>query len=217
MGAQQSLSDMEQRFAQLWQRLLPADSDADYRAAWNALEEGYCEPWRQYHSARHIAFCLREFDQVKTQLKAPDEVEMALWFHDAVMSQQADDNEARSADLFRQYSQGLFGEEFQRNVCDLIMATTHDAQQTGDAGFVRDIDLAGLGLNWDSFLDDGIRLKGESPKSSAEYSVEKLQFFRRLLERPHVYMTDSFRQRYENGARDNIHRMMALLESNLYC
>ena len=217
MGAQQSLTDMEQRFARLWQRLLPPATRSDYKTPWRDLEEGYCEAWRQYHNGSHLAFCMREFDEVRPHLNHPDEVEMALWFHDAVIDPEGLDNEARSAQLYMKHAGGLFPESFNSNVCKLILATTHDANQQDDVGFLCDIDLASLGLSWDYFLDDGIRLKAESPKPRHEYAADKLRFFQGLLQREHIYMTGYFRQRYENSARDNIQRMMALLETSLYC
>jgi len=46
------------------------------------LIEAYAEPHRHYHTAGHIAHCLREFDASRHLAAHPDEVEFALWLHD---------------------------------------------------------------------------------------------------------------------------------------
>jgi hypothetical protein len=59
----------------------------------------YSEPQRHYHNERHIAGCLKEFEQAKQPAADPVAVEIAIWLHDAVYDSRAGANEKRRADL----------------------------------------------------------------------------------------------------------------------
>lgn len=44
----------------------------------------YCEPHRAYHNRQHLAECLHVRQLVNAACQAPAEVDLALWFHDAI-------------------------------------------------------------------------------------------------------------------------------------
>ena len=83
----------------------------------------------------------------------PNQVEMALWFHDAIYDPKAKDNEQRSAELCRRTAEeaGL-PEAFGRKVYDLVLTTQHHgAPEGGDARLLVDIDLSILGRPREAF------------------------------------------------------------------
>jgi hypothetical protein len=84
------------RFRDLW-RALGARGHA--RDALERLRVAYDEPHRVYHTAAHIGACLRVLDDplVRPLATRIEEVEAALWFHDAVYDTHASDNEEQSA------------------------------------------------------------------------------------------------------------------------
>jgi predicted metal-dependent HD superfamily phosphohydrolase len=91
--------------------------------------------------------CLKEFDVVRGLADHPAEVELALWFHDAVYRTWRSDNEARSAGwAARVLTQGGVEPASILRVQSAILATRHaEVELTGDAALVVDIDLSILG------------------------------------------------------------------------
>ena len=139
------------RWLELWQRLgVLHTTSATYGALADefvALKARYDEKHRHYHTARHIAECLAHFDGARALCEHADEVEIALWFHDAIYDERGNDNEAQSAAWAERVmlKAGLIGESAQR-VHALIMTTCHNAlPETQDEQVLVDIDLAILG------------------------------------------------------------------------
>ena len=95
MGRQQGTLD-QQRWLDLWSRLGAQGSATSIFAQ---LASAYAGPGRAYHTAEHIRDCLAELDLSRDLAQNPDEVEAALWFHDAVYRPGASDNEDQSAEL----------------------------------------------------------------------------------------------------------------------
>ena len=207
---------LKARFLALWTRCL-YHSDEPMEVL-NRLIDLYAEPHRHYHTLEHIRHCLREFDQAVIFMDDPDMVELALWFHDAIYVAGAKDNERRSADLFREYSAGRVDAVFQQRIDDLIMATTHqEPPRQSNERFIVDIDLSSFGLPWEAFMRDGLRIRAESPDvTDDDYYPGHLRFLRGLEDRPSIFLTECFRQRYERTARENIQRLVADLSVRGY-
>jgi predicted metal-dependent HD superfamily phosphohydrolase len=155
-----------QRLSQLW-RLLGGTGEP--RELFDALVAAYTEPHRAYHNAKHIADCVAQLDAVREAVARPDEVEMALWFHDAVYDPKAADNEERSADwLVRALSEQKVDQNAVKRIADLILATKHQTVPNDrDAQVVVDIDLSILGRPWEQF-DDSKQPAHRRPNSSTE-------------------------------------------------
>jgi predicted metal-dependent HD superfamily phosphohydrolase len=205
------------RFTALWARSLPGESAAA-ETVYVRLIELYGEPHRHYHTLNHIRHCLREFDRAAALMDDPNAVEMALWFHDAIYQPGAKDNEWRSAELFRQWSDGRVDPAFPQRVRDLVMATTHrESPGRGDAGLVVDIDLSSFGLPWEACEQDGRLIRAEfAGTADDQYYPGQLRFLRALQGRPTFFCTEFFQQRYEWVARENVARIIAGLRARGY-
>ena len=118
-----------------------------------ALIARYEEPHRRYHTVQHLDECFARLDDARALAEHIHEVELALWFHDAVYDTRRPDNEAQSAALARaEGARAGLSEAVLARVDSLILATRHDASPaTPDATLLVDVNLAILGAPVDRF------------------------------------------------------------------
>jgi predicted metal-dependent HD superfamily phosphohydrolase len=203
------------RFRALWQRCLIDGAVDDSLKIHQRLLDGYDEPQRHYHTLAHIEQCMAMFDQCSSLARNPDALELAVWFHDVIFEPGNSDNEARSADLYLQFSDGVHDEATRGLVKRLIMATLHDGSslEDSDACYMVDIDLSSFGLSWECFLQDSKHLRLENADlSDAEYYRRKASFQGRLLARERFFLSDYFAERLETQARANLARYLEMIQ-----
>jgi len=198
----------EARFDALWTRSHTGPGALSGARVYAEVVARYGEPHRRYHTLDHVHDCLRRFDWISHLTPSPDAVELALWFHDVIYAQRADDNERRSAMLYNERAIGA-SPEFRRHVSSLILITRHvEAAHGLDRGYVVDIDLGGFGLPWEEFRRQGRLVRDECPwQTEAEHAAGLACFLRRLIARPRFFATDYFHARFEQVARANIARL----------
>lgn len=190
-----------------WQELMrrwdaPANDDV-----FRQLQAAYTEPQRRYHTTAHIEACLVELDEVASGLQHSEEVEMALWFHDAVYKPISSKNELHSAQWAQSFLQSIGASEDRcRRVYSYILATRHEpGPLVGDAAIVVDIDLSILGQQrnvYDSF-ERAIREEYQWVPWPI-YRRKRAEILNSFLGRAQIYETEHFRSRYEARARQNL-------------
>lgn len=178
------------------------------------LQAAYTEPGRFYHSSEHVADCLRLLKRHRELANRPAEVEIAIWFHDAVYDSRRSDNEQASAAWAERYlcSQGVAGSAVER-VAEMILATkSHAGPLESDSQLLVDIDLAILGQPLERFeaYDRAIRQE-YAWVSDADYREGRYAVLDRFLGRTAIYGTETFRNLYESQARENIARKLVEL------
>lgn len=183
------------------------------------LRKRYSEGHRAYHTLHHLAECLEMLSKTRTLAEAPNEVEIALWFHDAIYEPRREDNEEQSAKwAAREVGRAGGNPAMQQRMIDLILVTKHDgAPQTPDEALLSDIDLAILGVGPKRFEEYEKQVR-------TEYRYVPTSLFRpgrrkvltAFLERPNIYFTDWFRERYEAPARRNLERALARLAAKFF-
>ena len=208
LGKHWALSMDNAAFATSWQRAWAALGvrRAD-EALYRELLARYQEPHRHYHSLRHLAECLRHFESVYELADRPGEVELALWFHDAVYQARRSDNEQRSADWARQalVAAGVEPAVAVR-VYALVMATRHETlPATPDQRLLVDIDLAILGAPPARFAEYQRQVRAEYRWVPGPiYRRRRREILRQFLERQPLYATAYFQERLEAQARRNL-------------
>lgn len=202
---------------------------ARWRATWHGLRvtappEGlyqdligrYAESHRHYHTMQHLDECFARLDEARNLAERIHEVELALWFHDAVYGTRNQDNEEQSAEWARTAVEhaGLPASVGER-VYALILATKHDAEaRTDDAALLIDVDLAILGATAERFDEYERQVREEYAwVPGFLFRRKRREILEAFLSRPHVYNTEHFRARYEAIARANLARAIEQLGS----
>lgn len=205
------MQNIKQRWLALWQRL---HAHGDPNAVYDDLVARYSEPHRAYHTLTHIQHCLNEFWQIRNLVTRPVALELALWYHDAIYDTKTNDNEEKSATLARTMMRNaVLPDTLQQFVADCVIATKHTTIPTDpDICFLLDIDLSGLGKSEGVFNEHGRQIRKEYewvPEHA--FASGRAAILRSFLNRPNIYLTQFFREKYEAQARQNIIRALAQL------
>ncbi len=204
------------RFQEVWRRCLQSGATDNSAEIYRSLLDGYNEANRHYHSLAHIEHCLRMFEKCKPLVTNADALELAIWFHDAIIEPCNHNDEARSAEFYRHFAERVHDIEICDLVERLIMATLHDggSMQDADAIYMVDIDLSSFGLPWPEFLQDSENLRLENTQICDEEYRHKQDYFRNcLLARDRFFQSDFFASRYETRARENLARYFRQIDN----
>lgn len=197
-----------------WRSLMGRLGLGEHRKPFDALRAAYSEPHRAYHTAEHISACLRHLDEAAELTQAADEIEIALWFHDAVYRTRAQDNERRSARWAAEFLQSAGASADAANRVERhIIATEHSATPDDpDSALLVDIDLAILGSLPDAYQVFETNIRREyNWVPGPVFRRRRAEVLESFLARPSIYATDRFRDRYEATARSNLAAAVAAL------
>ena len=200
-----------------WWSIAGRHGIADPQSVFTTIQEHYCQAWRSYHNLVHVDDCLRLLDESPAIGEHPDEVELAIWFHDVVYDTHRPDNELRSAELAVSFLQpsSMQSEAIDR-VKNNILATTHDVQpQRIDEQLIVDIDLSILGRPTDEYdrFESAIREEYAWVPWSV-YSEKRAEILRSFRERNRIYSRRWFFDNFEARARENLSRAIEHLANS---
>lgn len=192
-----------------WIALMHALGLPDSSSTHAELDKAYREPHRHYHTTRHIEDCFAKFDMLQAQAICPYEIELALWFHDAVYLPYKPGNEEGSAEWASRFlSEAGAGENRILRVRELILATRHEAIAIDrDTAILIDVDLSILGADserYDEFEKDIRKEYRWVPR--VLYRRERRKILESLLMRERIFVTNDFFERCEAQARCNLER-----------
>ena len=136
-------------------------------SAWDALERGYGDAHRAYHTWAHIAELLEKLEEFQALSAKPALIATAVFWHNSVYATQAADGGKRSdfenvrdsAELFLRHT--LLNADDAAAVHELIMATADHTRAeakkehydgfAGDLDLFLDLDLSPLAAPWKIF------------------------------------------------------------------
>ena len=174
----------------------------------------YLEPHRFYHTLRHMEECFALFGDARSLCAHPDEVLLALWFHDAVYRPTRQNNEEASARWAEAIlRQAGVSSEIVGRVGDLILATRHDAEPASDdASVLVDLDLSILASDPARFDEYETQVRREYAHIPDRlFRMGRTKILNQFLARTSIYSTGHFKERFETRARENIARSLARL------
>lgn len=184
-------------------------------AEFEALKKAYSEKHRAYHTLDHIDACLRHLENQGEQAEHPHEVELALWFHDAIYKPFSSTNEEDSAEWAKRFldQQSNADADMTKRIFDLIILTKeHEEPKTPDAKLMLDIDLSILGTSsniYDRFEKDVRYEYKRVPKFI--FKKNRKEILEGFLNRSEIYQTPFFREALEFQARKNLARAITNL------
>jgi predicted metal-dependent HD superfamily phosphohydrolase len=211
--------DRNMKFAKSWSRAwLDLSNLDDDQNLFQLICSHYAESTRQYHTLQHLGECLDLFESVMDLATHPAEVEMALWFHDAIYNTANQDNESQSAQWARAElsKAGVLLEKIDR-IQSMIMATCQTALPiTIDECLLVDIDLAILGSSAERFAEYEQQIHTEyNFVPEPIFNQKRQEILQGFLDRSTIYSTKYFQDKLEARARDNIKRSIFSLSETL--
>jgi predicted metal-dependent HD superfamily phosphohydrolase len=212
--------DLASSFHRLATSLHGTDAQAQY---WTKdLLALYTEPQRHYHTLSHIAAMQSHLDRLTHLTTYPTALQLAIYFHDAVYTPQAHDNEIASIALFRIFAAELnLPEPLTERVARYIEATiSHtlipdpgaDDGEDKDLRLFLDLDLEVLSRDSAAYQLYAQQIRAEYAHLSAEeYAAGRARVLRAFLSRDRVYFSDAF-SGSEERARMNLRAEILVLE-----
>jgi predicted metal-dependent HD superfamily phosphohydrolase len=179
-----------------------------------ALLARYAEPHRAYHTRQHLRECFEQLEPAAGLAHALADVQLALWFHDAIYDTRAQDNEERSAQWAVDALSGAGADpSIGPRVRALVLATRHAAVPEGpDAQLLVDVDLSILGAPRERFDEYERQVRVEYAwVPEPAFRSARAGVLRGFLARPHIFSTPWFADRREASARANLERSLAAL------
>ena len=205
------IDHLKDRWERVWRKL------GVHQIPRNVFEElirAYSSADRFYHNLAHVEDCLSMFDQTKFLTSHPEEVELAIWFHDAVYDTRRSDNEQESAAWAESVIvQAGLDRVIAERVSESILATRHHTEVSGkDAQLMVDVDLSILGREADVFwrYEENIR-KEYAWVPENVFRQRRIEILRSFLDREHIYYDENYREMFEEKARANLKQAITKL------
>jgi predicted metal-dependent HD superfamily phosphohydrolase len=182
------------------------------------LVAAYADPSRGYHDTRHLNEVLDRLDELSGNGADYDAtpVRLAAWFHDAVYDGERDAEE-RSAAWAEEALAAVAPSPVVAEVARLVRLTETHSPDDGDANgcALSDADLGILAAprkRYDEYVAAVRREYAHLPDDV--FSAGRADVLRALAEKPQLFHTAYARDRWEDAARANLERELAVLNDS---
>jgi predicted metal-dependent HD superfamily phosphohydrolase len=201
--------------------------------AWEALDAGYAESHRAYHTWEHVAGLLEKLSEFSDLSTRSDIIAASVFWHDVVYRTQNQDGSPRpdyenvrdSCELFRQYT--LLNKSDANAVHDLIMATANHLQAraekqyyagfSGDLDLFLDLDFSSLASPWEEFVENLARIRTEfSWASEVVFCSSQIQILENFAKADvGLYRRAETSEKWRDAARANLKRCVTELRKRI--
>lgn len=169
---------------------------------------------RPYHNFQHIEEMLALYAEVSALglWEQPVEVAFAILFHDIVYEPGAKDNESKSAEMAKEWIPKFYPHidvDINAVASAIGLTANHGLVRpevlTSDAQLFLDCDMAILAAEPERFLEYDKAIAEEYSEVPRDlYLAGRKRFFEHLLSREQIFMSEHFRSKFEEKARQNI-------------
>lgn len=174
------------------------------------ITRAYSEPWRRYHTLQHLKEMLGAWAWVSRKLGANflsggTTIAQAILYHDFVYVPGHPDNEMMSA-IANHEAQTSQHDDERHRVRELILATrNHWTSPDGDTelNHFLDCDLVGFAATSERYCQISSQLY-EELGHLPDYGGRRICFLKNLLTRKSIFRTSTFRDDYEEKAKENV-------------
>ncbi|MGN0019145.1 MAG: hypothetical protein ACI35Z_00015 [Sphingobacterium hotanense] len=180
---------------------------------WTELKHQYLAKGRYYHNLHHIETMLTELEAVKEKLINIDLIWFAVFYHDVIYIPQSNSNEEDSAIYARErlINTSLNDKQIDQIVALILATKKHEHHQESDFNYLIDADLSILGKPWEDYLQYTKNIRNEyAIYPDMIYQSGRRKVLKHFLAEDQVFKTHWFQERYEEQARTNIARELAL-------
>lgn len=181
---------------------------------WREIETRHAEKGRHYHTLQHLHNLMRELERVKPLVEDWPALIFATAYHDIVYDALRKDNEEKSAVLARERLTSLACplELIDRVVGHILATKAHVENEWADTNFFTDADLSVLGAPWDVYKKYCQDIRKEYfIYPDLLYNPGRRKVLHHFLDLKAIFKTETFRDRYEDQARQNLVRELEAL------
>ncbi len=182
---------------------------------WPEIETNYTSKKRHYHNLSHLKNMLLQLEHTKDEIKDWDIVLFALYYHDIIYNIYKKDNELKSAEFakIRLTSLSISSDRIEQCYQQIIATKNHKKNKNKDINFFVDADLSILGIDEKSYFDYVAQIRKEyAIFPTIIYNLNRIKVLNSFLNKPKIYHTTYFFDRYEKQARKNMNEEIKTLK-----
>jgi predicted metal-dependent HD superfamily phosphohydrolase len=199
-----------------------SDAMADFHAndTFNWLITQYQEAHRKYHNLNHLLFLFKLPPGTEHGYQFLVEKILFFFFHDCIYDIPASDNEARSSVEARKrmLDMGFSTKDFNNIpdfVCNAIELSTHaTSNRIFLVSELLDADLSILGAEEEDYKQYIKNIREEYGVVSQDvWNEKRAEFLEHMLEKPRIFQSNEFYDKYEEKARINMKAELIILQN----
>lgn len=196
-----------------WKSSFEGVSETQIKKAFDAIVKQYEQPHRYYHNLEHVAYILRQIDQLKLIKRDRQILIYTAFYHDVIYKAGSTQNEIESADFAKQWLQKLkLDASIIQSVERSILATQNHQSNNELTQLFLDMDMSILASDqqaYESYTEAIVKENRRFP--SFLFRMKRKQFIKNTLKKSEIFLTELYRNRYELIARTNLLRELNTL------
>ncbi len=174
---------------------------------WHEIEQNYTNKKRFYHTLSHLENLYHELIEVKEEIEDWDTILFSVYYHDIIYKTTKNNNEEKSAELAKERLQLIKfpNDKISKCVSQIIATKQHLESTDLDTNLFTDADLSILGKPRESYSEYFKQIRKEySQYPNFIYNPGRKNVLNHFLSMERIFKTDSFFNKYENIARQNL-------------